>query len=210
MAKSRSPQEMYLPIDEYKRWTYPCFYKSISLSKSGNNNLILDHILLYTSNKEEFAYSFLYIKYNEIIYEKLPFEGHVLTKDNFLLIDTIFNREMVIPTSSFIINNTIDDEKIGKEIFQYGGSNSMNSIIYNQTISHTFYIPLTFLFIFSNLFIATIIYLYFSCRERKKEVRKLKVASTIIEKEWIVKTLSKLDKDNNFDNTKTENSLTIK
>uniref|UniRef100_A0AAF5D7A1 Uncharacterized protein n=1 Tax=Strongyloides stercoralis TaxID=6248 RepID=A0AAF5D7A1_STRER len=172
MAKSRSPQEMYLPIDEYKRWTYPCFYKSISLSKSGNNNLILDHILLYTSNKEEFAYSFLYIKYNEIIYEKLPFEGHVLTKDNFLLIDTIFNREMVIPTSSFIINNTIDDEKIGKEIFQYGGSNSMN--------------------------------------KRKKEVRKLKVASTIIEKEWIVKTLSKLDKDNNFDNTKTENSLTIK
>ncbi|CEF67374.1 Hypothetical protein SRAE_2000203800 [Strongyloides ratti] len=195
MIESVIPQEMYLPNDKYKGIKYPCFNRNISLPQQNENKFILDNILLYTSSDEEFGYSFLYIKYNKIIYERLPFEGFVLTKEHLLLIDTKFDTETVIPASSLMIDGAIDNNKLGKDILLYNSGNKINNIFSNHSEGDMSFVPLIFSFIFLCLYIGMIIYFIYFCRQRGKKMEKFRVASTIIEKEWIAKTLSEIDEN---------------
>uniref|UniRef100_A0A0K0FB19 Uncharacterized protein n=1 Tax=Strongyloides venezuelensis TaxID=75913 RepID=A0A0K0FB19_STRVS len=201
--------EMYLPIDKYEGMKYPCLSKNTDLPNTKMDNFTLRQILLHSPQKEEFAYTFIQIKYKNIKYEKLPFEGHVLTIEDFLLIDTELGIEYVIPATPFIKNGILDGNKIvinikprETDIIKIG-SYSFNNPLHFMSILSISVGVLCFI-----LFICMIIVLICSCTQRTEKNKKLRMASMTIERDMIIKGMNEINKEEE-DDTSTGTDIEI-
>uniref|UniRef100_A0A0N5CFT5 Uncharacterized protein n=1 Tax=Strongyloides papillosus TaxID=174720 RepID=A0A0N5CFT5_STREA len=204
----RNVVEMYLPIDSYQGMTYPCLSKTLDWPKTKEDEFKLKQILLHSTQKEEFAFSFIQVKYKNIKYEKLPFEGHVLTREDFLLIDTELGIEYVIPATPFMKNGILDGSKIVINTTpQETHSIKIGSLSFNNPLHFLSILSISVAAVCFVLFICMIILLICSCTQRTEKNKKLRMASMTIEREMIIKGMNEINKEGDDTSTGTDDEV---